>query len=574
MPKRRIIRRRNKAVKRKTVSSSSLKSHDQQLNENDLPPHLLDKIPSSMSLRPTPQTLRSMLMQRLAPSYIQMPTMSPQQQQVQNLKNNNDIKEQAINQTKQDMINENERKRTLTRKEAEQKREQTKMKNEIENERQELKQQQDYERTMNELNIKKRQLEYEKMMNEHDAEALKKKNEIETQKALIEQMKYENQRMRNEIDNNDYSNKINTLNKELKDLTTENTALANAIEKLNSGDQLNQITELAQELTLNKARNMLIKKLNDENNRLLENELENMVSVKDEDLRNQMTTMKDEITKQQTAIVKQLNDKKAKERDIKKHDFYQNMLDEKNIENERLNIENDRLQKQLGSYNEQKNKDEVNKLVKKNVEQEMNGRYLKERIELQDKISKGQNEISLNNERIKYMNSKEFQDKIKEIEANKQTEAQLNLLSKTTNEAVDAYNKVIRSRAKEEIGAVVHEAVKNGYDPAEALYNKLGTASEEATRLLALSRENEIYNQMVAQSTTAHQESQEKITLINHYRGINGSTGTEKALFDQFVSEKVNGDFESVIANADLATMKDFDQQFQSFKTEHMSEMH
>ncbi len=573
MPKRRIIRRKNKTVKRKTVSSSLLKSHDQQLNENDLPPHLLDKIPSSMSLKPTPQTLRSMLMQRLAPSYIQMPTMSPQQQQVQNLKNNNDIKEQAINQIKQDMINENERKRSLTRKEAEQKREQTKMKNDIENERQELKQQQDYERTMNELNIKKRQLEYEKMMNEHDAEALKKKNEIETQKALIEQMKYENQKMRNEIDNNDYSNKINTLNKELKDLTTENTALVKAIEKLNSGDQLNQITELAQELTLNKARNMLIKKLNDENNRLLENELENMVSVKDEDLRNQMTTMKDEITKQQTAIVKQLNDKKAKERDIKKHDFYQNMLDEKNIENERLNIENDRLQKQLGSYNEQKNKDEVNKLIKKNVEQEMNGRYLKERIELQDKISKGQNEISLNNERIKYMNSKEFQDKIKEIEANKQTEAQLNLLSKTTNEAVDAYNKVIRSRAKEEISAVVHEAVKNDDDPVEALCNKLGAASEDATRLLALSREKEIYNQIVAQSTTAHQESQEKITLINHYRSINGSTGTEKALFDQFVNEKVNGDFEEVIANADLETIKDFDRQFQSFKTVHMSEM-
>ena len=573
MPKRRIIRRKNKTVKRKTVSSSSLKSLDQQLNENDLPPHLLDKIPSSMSLKPTPKTLRSMLMQRLAPSYIQMPTMSPQQQQVQNLKNNNDIKEQAINQIKQDMINENERKRSLTRKEAEQKREQTKMKNDIENERQELKQQQDYERTMNELNIKKRQLEYEKMMNEHDAEALKKKNEIETQKALIEQMKYENQKMRNEIDNNDYSNKINTLNKELKDLTTENTALVKAIEKLNSGDQLNQITELAQELTLNKARNMLIKKLNDENNRLLENELENMVSVKDEDLRNQMTTMKDEITKQQTAIVKQLNDKKAKERDIKKHDFYQNMLDEKNIENERLNIENDRLQKQLGSYNEQKNKDEVNKLIKKNVEQEMNGRYLKERIELQDKISKGQNEISLNNERIKYMNSKEFQDKIKEIEANKQTEAQLNLLSKTTNEAVDAYNKVIRSRAKEEISAVVHEAVKNDDDPVEALCNKLGAASEDATRLLALSREKEIYNQIVAQSTTAHQESQEKITLINHYRSINGSTGTEKALFDQFVNEKVNGDFEEVIANADLETIKDFDRQFQSFKTVHMSEM-
>ena len=78
---------------------------------------------------------------------------------------------------------------------------------------------------------------------------------------------------------------------------------------------------------------------------------------------------------------------------------------------------------------------------------------------------------------------------------------------------------------------------------------------------------------MVAQSTTAHQESQEKTMLINHYRGINGSTGTEKALFDQFVNEKVNGNFEEVIANADLATMKDFDQQFQSFKTEHIDEM-
>lgn len=567
MPKRRVIKRRHKAEKRKTTVS-------QQLNENEIPPHLLDKIPSSMSLKPTPQTLRSMLMQRLAPPYMQMPTtMSPQQQQVQNLKTNNDIKEQAINQTKQDMINENERKRTLTRKEAEQKREQTKMKNEIDNERQELKQQQDYERTMNELKIKKRQLEYEKMMNEHDAEALKKKNEIETQKALIEQMKYENQKMRNEIDNNDYSHKINSLNKELKDITTENAAMKKAIEKLNSGDQLNQITELAEQLTLNKARNMLIKKLNDENNRMLENELENLVSVKDEDLKNQMTKMKDEITKQQEAIVKQWNDRKAKERDIKKQDFYQNMLDDKNIENERLSIENYRLQKQLGSYDEQKNKDEVNKLIKKNVEEEMNARYLKEKIELQDKITKDQNEIALNNERIKYMNSKEFQDKIKEIEANKQTEAQLNLLSKTTNEAADAYNKVIRSRAKEEVSSTVHEAVKNNEDPVEALSNELGKTSEEASRLLALARETEIYNQIVAQSTTAHQESQEMTRLINHYRGINESSGTEKALFERFVDEKANGDFEGVIANADYATIKDFDNQFQSFKTEHIGEM-
>ena len=279
------------------------------------------------------------------------------------------------------------------------------------------------------------------------------------------------------------------------------------------------------------------------------------------------------ITKQQEAIVKQWNDRKAKERDIKKQDFYQNMLDDKNIENERLSIENYRLQKQLGSYDEQKNKDEVNKLIKKNVDEEFNARYLKEKIDLQDKITKDQNEIALNNERIKYMNSKEFQDKIKEIEANKQTEAQLNLLSKTTNEAADAYNKVIRSRAKEEVSSTVHEAVKNNEDPVEALSNELGKTSEEASRLLALARETEIYNQIVAQSTTAHQESQEMTRLINHYRGINESSGTEKALFERFVDEKANGDFEGVIANADYATIKDFDNQFQSFKTEHIGEM-
>ena len=57
-----------------------------------------------------PASLKTLMLQRLTPQFIYQPTLTPQQQQVQNMKTNNDIKEQIINQARQDLINEQSRK--------------------------------------------------------------------------------------------------------------------------------------------------------------------------------------------------------------------------------------------------------------------------------------------------------------------------------------------------------------------------------------------------------------------------------------------------------------------------------
>ena len=78
--KRRVKQR--KVVKRKNNKPLT----EEELNS--IPPHVLDKIPSSMSLKPTAQSLRSIMMQRYAQSLIQMP-LNNQQQQAQTMKTNN-----------------------------------------------------------------------------------------------------------------------------------------------------------------------------------------------------------------------------------------------------------------------------------------------------------------------------------------------------------------------------------------------------------------------------------------------------------------------------------------------------
>ena len=107
-----------------------------QINPAEIPPHLLDKIPPGLSLKPNAATIRQIAMQQMTRNMMPLPfNLTPQQQQVQNMKSNNDLKENAINQAKQDMINETERKRALQRQEADAKRENQQRKHDIENER-------------------------------------------------------------------------------------------------------------------------------------------------------------------------------------------------------------------------------------------------------------------------------------------------------------------------------------------------------------------------------------------------------------------------------------------------------
>ena len=114
MPRIKRKSNRKKIVKRKIAP----KSNDIHFTEDDLrniPPHLLDKIPAGMGLKPNLASIRAMAAQRFATHFVQMPIQSAQQAQVQNMKNENDIKQQALNQTAQDRIVEMDRKKDLTK---------------------------------------------------------------------------------------------------------------------------------------------------------------------------------------------------------------------------------------------------------------------------------------------------------------------------------------------------------------------------------------------------------------------------------------------------------------------------
>ena len=138
MKRQRKLKRKSRKQHVRTNPVQSL-----QFNPADLPPHILDKIPPGMSIRPNAASIKQMAMQQMTRNMIPLPfNLTPQQQQVQNMRSNNDLKENAINQAKQDMINENERKRALQKQEADAKRENQLFKHTLDAERQQFDQQQ------------------------------------------------------------------------------------------------------------------------------------------------------------------------------------------------------------------------------------------------------------------------------------------------------------------------------------------------------------------------------------------------------------------------------------------------
>ena len=484
----------------------------------NIPPHMLDRIPAQMSLRPNAQSLRAMMMQRYAPPFMSMP-VTPQQQQVQNLKNNNDVKEQAINQAKQDLIVENERKRSLIQQAADQKREYAQQKQELDHEKLDLKQKQEYEKDMNALSLEIKRLKFEKSKYDDESEAMKKKYELETQMALAEQMKYENQKLKQKIENDKFDFRIKSLSKENKMLKVENEALTNAVSKLNDEEQLNEIRTLAENIAVNKAKNMLIKKLNDEQNLMLQYKLEDVCKATPEALDEQIGSMNEKITQYQTAIVAQMNDKFNKERMMKKYEFYKSTLTDEQNKEERLKIENLSLDRQLRTLNEGNNDREVKEMVQKNVKQQFDNEQLKEKIQIQKDINKGEQDKNLYDTKMTYLNSEEYKNTLKDLYLRNETQNQLNYTNKLRNETLEAHDQYLRSLAQKNIADIVYNASLSGEDVDECLTSSIPSTSDGMNR--STTHHNiAAFNQLVAQNQTAGQEDMERADIINYLKGV------------------------------------------------------
>ena len=196
---------RRKLLKRKTKKTKpiteSLNTYQGLNTPQQLPPHILDQIPSGASLRPSLASMRQIAAQKMATPILPLPfNLTPQQQQVQNMRNNNDLKENAINQAKQDMINENERKRSLQKQEVDAKRENQLMKQSLDNEKQEFDQKQKLLDEKHKLSRQSKDLAFQKSLMEGDKAIREQRIKNEEQLALIEQAKYENQKLKEKID--------------------------------------------------------------------------------------------------------------------------------------------------------------------------------------------------------------------------------------------------------------------------------------------------------------------------------------------------------------------------------------
>ena len=535
------IKRRVK--QRKVVKRSST----QKLTEEDLnsiPPHMLDKIPSSMSLKPTAQSLRSMMMQRFAQPFVQMP-FNQQQQQAQTMKTNNDIKEQSINQSKQEIIVQRERQANLRREEAN-----------IKSEEQRMKQQAQYDKELHQLRRTKEKVDFDKQILDENNELMKTKREKETLEALVQQAQLENQRLRTQIEKDEYANKISSLTKQKEFLDAENQGLLAAAKKLVKEEQLKQIQELTEEITRKQAENIIAKKLTDHQNELIQNELESKFRISTELYNQEIDKKNVDVKKYQADLVKQLNERETHQRTVNKYNFINKNIGDTEIEIEKLKTETSSLEQKINAFNDPKKREELKKLIEDKAKQEIDNSYLERKIELNTDIQNNSNEIDYNNAKINTYNSPEYKQQLQDINTMNQLSNYLEEMKQNSENVANNYKEVVKSEARAEIAKAVSDGVVEG-NVMGVLENKF-KEFKDGNNLLNHQRLLEIFNQVVAANQSANMESGERSTITKHLIDINNSSGVAKNVLEEFMTKEANGMTFDQIIKLDIKTLKEF----------------
>lgn len=528
---------------RKVVKRSST----QKLTEEDLnsiPPHMLDKIPSSMSLKPTAQSLRSMMMQRFAQPFVQMP-FNQQQQQAQTMKTNNDIKEQSINQSKQEIIVQRERQANLRREEAN-----------IKSEEQRMKQQAQYDKELHQLRRTKEKVDFDKQILDENNELMKTKREKETLEALVQQAQLENQRLRTQIEKDEYANKISSLTKQKEFLDAENQGLLAAAKKLVKEEQLKQIQELTEEITRKQAENIIAKKLTDHQNELIQNELESKFRISTELYNQEIDKKNVDVKKYQADLVKQLNERETHQRTVNKYNFINKNIGDTEIEIEKLKTETSSLEQKINAFNDPKKREELKKLIEDKAKQEIDNSYLERKIELNTDIQNNSNEIDYNNAKINTYNSPEYKQQLQDINTMNQLSNYLEEMKQNSENVANNYKEVVKSEARAEIAKAVSDGVVEG-NVMGVLENKF-KEFKDGNNLLNHQRLLEIFNQVVAANQSANMESGERSTITKHLIDINNSSGVAKNVLEEFMTKEANGMTFDQIIKLDIKTLKEF----------------
>ena len=570
MPRTARIKRKNapRTVKRRIKSSQRQRQQQQQPQQPDiditnLPPHLLDKIPSQMSLRPTAQSLRAMMMQRLAPPFMQMPMLTPQQQQVQNMKTTNDIKEQAINQAKQDMIVESERKRALQKEVADHKREQSQLKHELDHEELTLKEREKLAKTDNELKLRKRKVDFDKEMTSNEATAARDKHQLETQEALLAQAKLNNQKLKNDYETHARKQRGDRLQRELEATESDNEGLRMALEELDSERALDNFKTLARQIALGNARGMLYKKLHEERTKQLQYELENACQATPEMLKSQMTTMENDIKACQTSIAAQMDKTLVRDRDMKMQQHIQKTLIDKQIEEKQLEFEHTALDEKIKVHDTERDKTAINDLIKRNAEKDVENKLQKQWIEAQEDLEKGQQQVDKYNATIDFMNNEQYGAMLRDIQLKKGLAQTIDEHSALHRSAIESHRRYLESLSENSVSSLIAETQVNGGDVREALEGMISTRMANPNQI------TRAFQLLAAQNQTANQENDERATIVNHLRSVSEAQGVESEILQHYFSQHVTGDFNNFLTTADLQSLRNFNREFGEYLQVH-----
>ena len=259
MPKTIKRKRNNRRLKKLMRLNVQQPLTEDQLKH--LPPFVLDQMNPK-----TPASLRALMFQRLTPQFIPQPTLTPQQQQVQNMKTNNDIKEQIINQARQDLINEQSRKSENLRREQEVKKSKVDAERKYKEDKAEFENQLKMESQFNELNEKIKDLEFKKLQHANDSKISQKKIELANQLAKVDQLKSENEKLRYDNIHNTLKNDVEAAVYKADRLKRENDALQKQLESNKQEEFKQQLDTAFTNIAKEKIRAQVLEEMNHERN--------------------------------------------------------------------------------------------------------------------------------------------------------------------------------------------------------------------------------------------------------------------------------------------------------------------
>ena len=527
--RRKLLKRKAKKTKRTTESESSY----QGLNTPpQLPPHILDQIPAGASLRPSLSSMRQIAAQKLATPFLPLPfNLTPQQQQVQNMRNNNDLKENAINQAKQDMINENERKRSLQKQEVDFKRENQLMKQALDNEKQEFEQKRKLSDEKHKLEHQLKDLKFQKSLMEGDKVIRAQKIKNEAQLALVEQAKYENQKLKETIEKNELNTKFKQYEEQYNDIVAQNAALLKTIEKMSSEEFSNAYNELIENISHAKAHNRILTTLKETQNKLIEERILNMTDPTEQQIAEQFEQMKTDIEGKQTALVEQLKHKQNAKEQMDRLDNlrkYKQKLELTADDMKNETTELIKLKESIGNID-----DNVKGAINGKVSSEINRDIEREKLDVIRKSKDANLEQYIAEEKQKILNSQEYKNQRDHIAAMIVSNEQMKIRTQNWNEALKVKDENARAQMENEAKRTALIAKIEGKDPINALNEQFAEEGEFSPVKSAA-----VYNQMTAQSQLASQELEQSGDIILKFAQLADSPGEQGNNVRGFLQQK------------------------------------